>query len=492
MRKAAIALPLSKALLATQGPAAAAELLERSADRLGSLDRELLLELETEIALAGAFDAAQSRRLWCRLDAFGDLEGETLGERRVLAVLSFRHQFDVTADVSRTREVALRALAGGDLVRQEGLNYLTWGAALTTLVSTGALKEAEVIVGIALEHARALGSIEAAATATGSLQKARIYAGQLQAAQDEGRLVLDQLRGMPPTPLRVALGNIAAQWSAEAMVEAGLIDEARALLDEHMLLTDVAQDVVTLNTGYTLAMLHLAAGAPDLALLALSSKAAQEAVSGWVEPWRPWRALAVQAHVRLETSRLPGRWQPSSWRSPSVGAAHELGIALRSCAATCERGQRRGLLEDAVAALEASPARLEFARTLFELGCCLRTDGRRTEARPPLQAAAELAHRCGARPLVARAIAELRVLGARPRRLMFSGIEGLTASERRAAELAAKGMTNREIAQALFVTQKTVESHLTHVFRKLDIGSRKQIASALDGDAGAVGFSQPS
>ena len=152
VRKAAIALPLSKALLATQGPAAAAELLERSADRLGNLDRELLLELETEIALAGAFDAAQSRRLWCRLDAFGDLKGDTLGERRVLAVLSFRHQFDVTADVSRTREVALRALAGGDLVRQEGLNYLTWGAALTTLVSTGALKEAEVIAGIALEQ----------------------------------------------------------------------------------------------------------------------------------------------------------------------------------------------------------------------------------------------------------------------------------------------------------------------------------------------------
>ena len=306
--------------------------------------------------------------------------------------------------------------------------------------------------------------------------------------------MLDQLRGMQPTPLRVALGNIAAQWSAEAMVEAGSIDEARVLLDEHMLLTDVAQDVVTLNTGYTLATLHLAAGAPDLALLALSSKAAQEAVSGWVEPWRPWRALAVQAHVALgdlATARTLAAEQleiAQRWRGP-----RELGIALRTCAATCERAQRRGLLEDAVVALEASPARLEFARTLFELGCCLRTEGRRTEARPRLQAAAELAHRCGARPLVARAIAELRVLGARPRRLMFSGIEGLTASERRAAELAAKGMTNREIAQALFVTQKTVETHLTHVFRKLDIGSRKQIASALDDDAGAVGsLSQPS
>ena len=69
--------------------------------------------------------------------------------------------------------------------------------------------------------------------------------------------------------------------------------------------------------------------------------------------------------------------------------------------------------------------------------------------------------------------------GARPRRVATTGAESLTASERRIAEMATSGMTNREIAQALFVTPKTVEMHLHHVFRKLGIGSRTQLSGAL-------------
>jgi DNA-binding NarL/FixJ family response regulator len=66
----------------------------------------------------------------------------------------------------------------------------------------------------------------------------------------------------------------------------------------------------------------------------------------------------------------------------------------------------------------------------------------------------------------------------------LSGLESLTPSERRVAELAAQGPTNREIAQALFVTPKTVEVHLSHVYRKFGISSRSQLASAL-GHAGS-------
>ena len=69
----------------------------------------------------------------------------------------------------------------------------------------------------------------------------------------------------------------------------------------------------------------------------------------------------------------------------------------------------------------------------------------------------------------------------RPRRLVLSGVESLTPSERRVADLAAQGMSNRDIAQALFVTQRTVETHLTHAFQKLSIGSRDQLATALSG-----------
>ena len=95
--------------------------------------------------------------------------------------------------------------------------------------------------------------------------------------------------------------------------------------------------------------------------------------------------------------------------------------------------------------------------------------------------AVELATICGASPLAARAESELLATGARPRRIALSGVESLTPSERRVAELAAEGPTNREIAQTLFVTPKTVEVHLSSVYRKLGISSRSQLAGALAG-----------
>jgi DNA-binding CsgD family transcriptional regulator len=90
-----------------------------------------------------------------------------------------------------------------------------------------------------------------------------------------------------------------------------------------------------------------------------------------------------------------------------------------------------------------------------------------------------LATTCGAASLTARAERELLATGARPRRVALSGVASLTPSERRVAEMAAEGPTNREIAQALFVTQRTVEVHLTSIYRKLGISSRSQLASAL-------------
>jgi DNA-binding CsgD family transcriptional regulator len=83
--------------------------------------------------------------------------------------------------------------------------------------------------------------------------------------------------------------------------------------------------------------------------------------------------------------------------------------------------------------------------------------------------------------LAETARAELRASGVRLRREALSGVESLTASERRIAELAAEGASNPEIAQALFLTVKTVESHLTHAYRKLDIAGRSELAEALSG-----------
>lgn len=138
-------------------------------------------------------------------------------------------------------------------------------------------------------------------------------------------------------------------------------------------------------------------------------------------------------------------------------------------------------LRAAVEALERSPRRLELARTLVDLGAALRRHGRRVEAREPLRRGLDLAQRCGATVLVERGGEELRVTGARPRHLVLTGVESLTPSELRVARLAAQGRSNREIAQALFVTGGTVETHMRHVFQKLDLKRREELPAALAG-----------
>jgi DNA-binding NarL/FixJ family response regulator len=115
-----------------------------------------------------------------------------------------------------------------------------------------------------------------------------------------------------------------------------------------------------------------------------------------------------------------------------------------------------------------------------DLGAALRRARRPTEAREPLRTGLAAARACGALPLAERAHEELTASGARPRKIVRAGVEALTSSERRVARMAAEGMTNKEIAQALFVTVRTVEAHLHHAYQKLDISSRGQLREALD------------
>jgi DNA-binding CsgD family transcriptional regulator len=155
---------------------------------------------------------------------------------------------------------------------------------------------------------------------------------------------------------------------------------------------------------------------------------------------------------------------------------------VRHQAARLERGpDAPERLREAVAHLERSPARLELARALVSLGEALRRAGHRAESREPLREGYEIARQCGAGALAEAARTELRASGVRLQREALSGAESLTASERRIAEMAAAGASNPEIAQALFLTVKTVESHLTHAYRKLDIAGRSELVEALAG-----------
>jgi DNA-binding CsgD family transcriptional regulator len=166
-------------------------------------------------------------------------------------------------------------------------------------------------------------------------------------------------------------------------------------------------------------------------------------------------------------------------RARRWGAASGIGIALRAVALVEGGARSVDRLREAVEVLDGSPARLEHARALIDLGAALRRANRRAEARSALQNGLDMAVNCGARPLAERARTELRAAGGRSSDPAGTGLEQLTASERRVAELAAEGRSNPEIAQALFVTRKTVETHLGHVYSKLDISGRGKLARVL-------------
>ncbi len=230
------------------------------------------------------------------------------------------------------------------------------------------------------------------------------------------------------------------------------------------------------------AELRLAEARPEQALT--DALAAQRVTSPSVRllGLLSWRAAAAQAALALGQRRRALELAREEFAiAERAGAAH-LRLRAGRILGLCEEGDA-GLdrLRATVALGLAAPPRLETIRALLELGAALRRGNRRAEAREPLQRAIDLAVQGGAHALHERARTELAATGARPRRQrLMSGPESLTPSERRIAELAAAGHSNREIGRSLFVTPKTVEYHLRNVYRKLDIESRRELANALN------------
>ncbi len=196
----------------------------------------------------------------------------------------------------------------------------------------------------------------------------------------------------------------------------------------------------------------------------------------------PWRAEAALVYAALGNAADAHRL--ANEQLALARAFHRprtLGVSLR--AAGLVQGGESGLalLSEAVQTLEGSQSPLELARALFDYGAALRRAGRRIAARDQLARALDLAHHCGAWRIANHARAELIAAGAKPRRDAITGRDALTASELRVARLAAEGLSNREIAQALFITTNTAKGHLSRVYRKLDVTGRGQLTGALAG-----------
>jgi DNA-binding CsgD family transcriptional regulator len=270
-----------------------------------------------------------------------------------------------------------------------------------------------------------------------------------------------------------------------ALVERGQLDAADDILVEHGLATGPPPPTTTGNPFLAArAKLRLAQGRVDDAVADTTL---------WLDRQRLRGGLNAAGASSIMNPALP--FLVAGDREAAETLAHEmLAVAERwgvaghtgSCLLVLGivTGGERGIgqLRRAVAQLEQSPRRLELAHALVALGAALRRANRRSEAREPLRQGLELAHRAGAMSLAEQARVELRATGARPRKLVFTGADSLTAQERRVAEMAAEGLSNPEIAQALFVTRRTVETHLRHAYQKLDIGAREELRQALEPD----------
>ena len=192
-----------------------------------------------------------------------------------------------------------------------------------------------------------------------------------------------------------------------------------------------------------------------------------------------WPFEAARALAKLDREQAARLARDGLAAARRFGAPGFLCRALRAAGIVTGGEEGLELLEEAVSVVEPSPSRLEAAYALADLGTELVGRRRRREGREVLRLAIEAAQRCGATALEERIRGALGAGGGRPARLELRGVDALTPAERRVCDFAAGELTNREIAQTLFVTEKTVELHLTNAYRKLGIRSRFQLGSVI-------------
>jgi DNA-binding CsgD family transcriptional regulator len=227
-------------------------------------------------------------------------------------------------------------------------------------------------------------------------------------------------------------------------------------------------------------------GDPGSAIVGFERAEAAADVRGFDEPaLRSWRAEYAECLLRTgrvdDADRLVTIWADVASRvgrkGVSAGAARLRGLIAVARGDLVAAGQ---LLEDAAAQHESAGDRFGWARAELAIGIVHRRLRRKRLARLAFDAAVRTFDDLGAASWAAQSRAELTRLGGRQR------IEGMSPSERRVAELVAEGRTNRDVAAALFVTERTVASHLTRVYAKLGVRSRTELARLLTERGGNV------
>lgn len=473
-----VALVLGRLLTMSGQSLEAVELLDRVRAELGAQEGELAQRLEVEAADAARNDfrtsasvAGRLRRMHARLDSESHLER--------LALAGMAMQRALAGNSARAAcDLAERALAGGRLIAQEGADSGACYLAIHALVVSDRLDEAMGHLEAAFADAGERGSAPGFATASVCRSHAHYLRGSILEALADARAALELARegdwqAMVPWGLAFRI---------DALVERGELEEAAAELERSGLTGELPEIPYFEPLHRSRARLALARGDATSALSDLFRCGRRLAETGAPNPaMSSWRSTAAAALAslgdRAQALELVGE---EVELARAYGAPRALGIALREQGRLADGGpQGLALLREAVAVLEGSPAQLEHARALTDLGAALRRAGARTQARDALLRGLTLAWGCGATALGERVRGELGALGLRPRRAALAGRDALTAAELRVARRAARGETNRAIAQALIVSLRTVETHLTHAYQKLGIDARDQLAAAL-------------
>jgi DNA-binding CsgD family transcriptional regulator len=467
-RRGEVAEVLGSVLMFTGATEESIRVLRAAAEALPPRsDTRLKLEaFELFAVLFGAGDSAELDRL-SDFRAVPDRSG--VGARMV-AALAAVHWMYTGGSSDAVTELALAALADGTLVAERP----SWAAYALSTLTFADRPDAEVW----------WDRLTAAGCSTGTLTAMiAIWHGRGEALWRRGELadaelwIRDGLTGMAqwgftePTQT-YSLGQLAA-----ILLDRGDLAGARRAWSAGR---DIgANDPGTRGwLGRDIELL-LAEGAYE-ALIAAADAYAQR-FEGLVRnpadvPWRSLKALALHglgrdgeaqelAEAELELAR--------EWGAPATVAR-----TLRTLG-TIDGAAGVAPLEEAVAAVEGSPARLEHARSLAALGGALLRDQRPAAAREPLREALAIATACGATGVAEQARADLRAAGGRPRRVAVRGVDALTPTELRVVRLAAEGRTNREVGEKLFVTPKTVGMHLSNAYRKLGVTSRRGLPAAL-------------
>jgi DNA-binding CsgD family transcriptional regulator len=476
---AQLALEHGRALYFAGRDGEAIDVMRQAVDQLGGVRPDLREQLDAELVSVAWYQPEHhpfARELLAAVSDQGLAGG--FGTDMLLAALAY-HETRLGADRARAVALAERSLASGSLEREATFALYQ---APDALVRAGHLESARAAYDRAVALARRRGDLVNVAGLLGFRGMLATEQGDLQSAEPDLRegVELSEQAGSP--------SNFNAIFLADFLLERGDFEEAEAVVARLGLGEEVPASAHFIFFLDTRGKLRLAQRLPDKALSDfLASGRIAEAIELRNPAFRPWRSHAAEAlqvlgrheeaqELASEELELARRW----------GAPRTIGISLRALALIQDWPAGERPLREAVDVLAASPARLEHAKALVDLGAALRRSNQRSEARKLLREGLELAHRCGARPLVERANDELAATGAHRRTILLSGLDSLTASERRVAQMAADDLSNKEIAQALFVTVKTVEVHLSRVYRKLDISSRRQLARALGAPAEAV------